>query len=803
MTDSFGARYIGLVSAQDRLDFERAERRRDPFDAVDGQLDEIVLRALHGERVVEVAQAGGRDVPDELELTLPEPAQRNALEEMFAATHQQARGAWYLPQKGALATGVVHLAHWWRADHRFALTLAERERAVPNYASADTLAVWSVLVPLFEDLFLPLKLRSDRLAPKTREQQLQVWTKSIDPLYAALGVGTDAVAQYRPRTGWAELDAAGVMARRDALLNGWAQADIEAARRVRTRRVSKLVERYYSKAKNGQALRRKVMTKELEPVLSAYFGGDWLALLAYLGEEPDPNDEVTTALPKAHLIVGSAERVTTVASAHGIAAEEVERMLASFWNKPDGNSPVEERVRALKRFWGEFHILHARQTSAMHSLWGLMTGPGYHVRSSIGWYGDASGNHAGIAEELLSAAVLADLRRLWGTKLFKSPGELVSEPSYAAAAVRALGPAFDFWQEIGDSIWFICEGPQSRTDLDGLEQYLRNRRSLGHLEAMGCPVGGEMFNELRAAENKLGPPVETWRDERQIGAVTMRLGGGTRRDGFEILRDIVARYRKAWAERHLEAYLQARWKGELVAVSDAYHRFLADRTKPPTVNQFVKMATPACANWFAGDVTAVYSAVGLKAPIDKPTYSRLLPDDCRSFTMHVFVNLGGNPVKHERFAMNEGEGREHQEENRRNNVFAALADESLEWVELAEGLGRPPVLNEFGARKFENYTELIGADTDTAWKTYTSAIQRALATLEAADAAEAPAAEPAMVDANDTVTSAPCPQPDESPQGAVPLSSPPSEGPAPAPELGHVDVPTPRRRSLLGRLRGR
>lgn len=53
-----------------------------------------------------------------------------------------------------------------------------------------------------------------------------------------------------------------------------------------------------------------------------------------------------------------------------------------------------------------------------------------------------------------------------------------------------------------------------------------------------------------------------------MGAVTMRLGGGARRDGFEILRNIVARYRAQWA----------------------------DRTKPPALKQFVKMATPACAN---------------------------------------------------------------------------------------------------------------------------------------------------------------------------------------------------------------
>ncbi len=110
------------------------------------------------------------------------------------------------------------------------------------------------------------------------------------------------------------------------------------------------------------------------------------------------------------------------------------------------------------------------------------------------------------------------------------------------------------------------------------------------------------------------------------------------------------------------------------------------------------MATPTCRNWFAGDLTGVYSAMGFKAPIDPPTYTRLLPNDCRGFTMRVFLDLGGNAVKHERLVMSQEEGHERQAQNHRNNVLATLADESLGWVELAEGLGRPPDLTEFGAR---------------------------------------------------------------------------------------------------------
>ena len=35
-------------------------------------------------------------------------------------------------------------------------------------------------------------------------------------------------------------------------------------------------------------MRRRALTRELEATLSGFFGGDWLALLNYVGEEPHP-----------------------------------------------------------------------------------------------------------------------------------------------------------------------------------------------------------------------------------------------------------------------------------------------------------------------------------------------------------------------------------------------------------------------------------------------------------------------------------------------------------------------------------
>jgi len=113
-------------------------------------------------------------------------------------------------------------------------------------------------------------------------KQLAAWKKTISPAYEALGAG-DAVNGFAPGTGWEALDADGVIDRRSALLTAWAEADAEAVRRLRAYRIGLLVERYYAKAKGGQALRKVVTNdKDAQRILSAYFAGDWLAFLDYL-----------------------------------------------------------------------------------------------------------------------------------------------------------------------------------------------------------------------------------------------------------------------------------------------------------------------------------------------------------------------------------------------------------------------------------------------------------------------------------------------------------------------------------------
>jgi hypothetical protein len=195
---SFGARYCALRSAQERLALEVAENRRAPFAQADAAVDTLVLAALHGERVIEVI---GDRREAEVRLLPVAGAARAALEEGFSAAAQQEQGAWYLPASATLQVGAVHLAYWWQTAPRYLVTLANDERASTPLTSADAVATWAVLEPLFEDLALPVKLRAGRWDGRAARQQpaakqLAAWKKTVTPIYVASGLGLDAVTSF-------------------------------------------------------------------------------------------------------------------------------------------------------------------------------------------------------------------------------------------------------------------------------------------------------------------------------------------------------------------------------------------------------------------------------------------------------------------------------------------------------------------------------------------------------------------------------------------------------------------------------
>ena len=715
MPDSvtFGARYRLLRSAHERLEAERFEGRRGSFAKLDAALDPIVLAALRGKQVIEIIGDRGEA---EVRLTGVSEAQREALQQLDA-NGQQERGVWYLPGSATLQVGVVHLGYWWRTAPRYLVTLSNEERATVKLESVDAMTVWAALEPTFNDLAAPLRSRSGRWAGRVVRQQsaaklLAAWQKTVGPAYEALGVAGDAVKSFAPATGWEELAADAVEERRAALVEGWAQADTEAVARLRAYRIGLLVERYYAKAKGGRALRKVVMSdKDAQRILSAHFAGDWLTFLDFLGEQPHADEEVTRALPQTRLMVTSTEKAQSAGAAQGISADEVQRILAAYWRQSEPTSPIEIRITALKHFWTEVDAIHARQEPGMKELCVILGADLPRARSAPGR--ETLGDHR------LSAELAQELTRLWATTLTpRFPEHLVTEPFPLNAAAEAFGPAFYFWDYAGTNAWHATEGGRAYKKL-GSEFEPAVREHTRSLATLGCPVDDSFFADLRRAEQKLGPIKElskTISDESEPGiSFTMTTGVGERRAGYGMLRDVITHHRNAWAEEHMPAYLEARWKADLQAAGEAYHRHHADRGRPPTAKQFAATAAAPAANWFAGDLTGVYNVLGLRSPLPTTTYRRCVPEDPPAFTKRLREALRAGSVA----------DASTKDDVRFSNSIQTIAQHGLDWLTEMEVLDQPPELAQFSRRDyFKQHFDVLAPDRDDAWRLFCDAIQR-------------------------------------------------------------------------------
>ena len=450
-------------------------------------------------------------------------------------------------------------------------------------------------------------------------------------------------------------------------------------------------------------------------------------------------------------------------------------MLTAMLGKQAGTSPIGERVAAMRRWWDAYDTLQAEQRSGMRSLWGLVDDGFINLGGNFG-------NGPALYRQLLPADLVAEVNRLWdGIALRQYPDRIVSEFFPHHRMAQTVGPALEFWDGVALTCWFVCEGPRSRTTIDSLAQY--HAVQLQQLDDAGAPIDPSLFSELLAAERKLGPVQELHEDQQTIGdgafTVTVSMSRGTRRDGFELVRDVVTRYRRAWAQAYLDDYLADRWGTELREVAHEYSRRLAARGKPPTFKQFAPTAIAAANSWFNGDVGAVFAAVGERAPVT-PTRVDLLAGDPIEFVRHVYAALGGTPVTSDDWRDEEKSGR--------NWDAGRLASEAVRYLQLYEALGRPPEREEFKAErlKWERFGGL-----DAAWANYTQAI-------EAARIVAAPLTAPAAIESSappTVVRSHPAPPP-LPPHAALPA-------PEPSEAQGDESRPEPKRHGILRRLHRR
>ena len=736
LAGTFGARYAALGSVEDRLALDLAEDRRRQFVHADAALDTIIAAAFDGERVAAIVQAKRKSDVDRVEVSVPLSAEeRQALGERFDVSAHERRGSWYLPDGEELSLGLIHVAHWARRNPRLLLNIAESERVRTGLRSTpDAVVVWA-LEPLFEDLFLPLKLHgSTWIGKRTIDQQEKTWA-AIDPLYHALRLAGSELDAFRVGTGWSRHAVGDIVEARRALVERWSTVAEDAGALYRTFRVGELVDRYYAKAKNGRALRRSIITKPVERTLTAYFGGSWLDFLAYLGEEVDPAEEIVQTLPEPRLIVGGSARISEVAAAQGLPEAEIEKVLAAFWQQQESRSPIEQRIELLKRYWQAFDRLHAAQTSGMPPLRGLVQEHSY-VSTHLGDLDrqaeqrnerDTS-DEAPVAprlyERLLPGELNADVERLWATIMLpRWPDRLVTEPDPHLRLFEAFGPALQFWHEAALDLWNLCEGPSSYTaNLDNLpNQY---HYELGALKKLGLPVPGEFFSELREAKARCGKPRYDRGETAALASITISaavlLGRPDERNdaphvSFDQLRDIMTRHRRAWAEQHLDAYLRSRWEQDLRAIAEQYYRTLADRAKPPTVKQFAKPAAPIANRWFGGDLTGVYAALGLRSPSAPVRATRLVPRDANTFATRLYERLSGAAYAPPPPWKDNPRG------NRRHYELTYLAEMCVDFLQIQEASGGPPNLAAFRQRFTERCGALAG-DPESAWIIYSNAV---------------------------------------------------------------------------------
>jgi hypothetical protein len=335
---------------------------------------------------------------------------------------------------------------------------------------------------------------------------------------------------------------------------------------------------------------------------------------------------------------------------------------------------------------------------------------------------------------------------------------------------EAFGPAVELWHGIALTCWFVCEGPMSRTTLGALGKY--HHRQVVALDEMGFPIDRAIFRELEHAENRLSPPEQAWEDQESWQLqpeirVSVSRGGIQRREGFELLRDVVTRHRRAWAARHLDGYLRHRWDTELRRVSREYSRRVAAAGKAPTLRQFASFAAPVANHWFGGDLAALYAALGEQSP-GRPARIDLLPGDPLVFVRAVYAALGGGPPLPREAAWEDHDAFGHQWELRR------LASEALRYLQLQEALDRPPTPKEFGADRMR-WDQLGGGEAG--WARYEAAIEASRSTP---------------------------PPPTPPHQPAWPTAQPPPPpSPGPVTRSQPNDRQQQRRRGWIDRLRGR
>ena len=704
----FGHRFLTSASAKEALVLEREAGRTKQFEERDALVTKLLYRSLAGERIATLARNRARGY------TLVMPAlsgeERDWLHTHFSLQHLQSRGQWKIKDRASLEVGILSLPWALSRYGRYGVQIAAEERGPVSLDTPEALFIWSVLAPVFKTLYQPAEWRTLRAGEGTREKQLKTWNE-CDSFLRDLDLGPGLAFQaIRYGSGWSRIPA---LERHEAVV-----AFLEELSRVlhseigslfRLHYARPLIEKYYAKAKkDGSALKKRVVTNAIQPVLAGCWSGSWVAFVDYLGERLHPDEHIVTAKPDVELALPSLRHVEAVATEEGLSASAVAAVAAAVF----GENSVEKRIACMRHFWDAFDELHARQKPGKRPLWGLVDSGILGPSANDGPYQEQ------LFREVLEADLNATIDDLWGGHMWsRFPDRILTEWTPHARMAEVFGPALRFWEGVALTAWFVCEGPYSRTDLRGLREY--HAREVAALEDMGMPIDPALFRELDEAEDNLGPEVTIWENEAgsddsiEAGGlsitITTSMSHGTRREGFEIVRDLTTRHRRAWAEQHLDAYLNMLWESELKKAGEDFLVLLNQRQgNAPTLKQFAKKAADATNHWLGGDVSALY---------------RLLKEKCPA-TVEDARRVIGPPHRaarrlYDRFVALIQEN-DLNESNAEHTAYRLLRP-GVTYVRWLEGAGTPPERDRL--KDFSYYADRLASDAGKAWRLFESAIE--------------------------------------------------------------------------------
>jgi hypothetical protein len=248
-----------------------------------------------------------------------------------------------------------------------------------------------------------------------------------------------------------------------------------------------------------------------------------------------------------------------------------------------GGAEVGERLAVLRRYWSELDGLLASSGSAAAWL-SMLAGPG--PKEPLGYvssddadavHDDNGGGTLRPPARLLSAGLVADIERLWGTKtLERWPDRLVTESAPHDRVAAAFGPYLTH---------FLCEA-----------------------------VGVWMEHE----RSDYGPTPTTT---------------------LQQARDALTLERRAWAGEHLDDYLRSRWQRARAIAVAGDERQVRQPSWAPTARDAARLRIYAANQWFAGDLTGVHAALGLPAPTVPTRLTRFIPQDPEGFARAVHTRL--------------------------------------------------------------------------------------------------------------------------------------------------------------------